>query len=82
MTLEDLEVIVAGLTARLDALAIETQRVKDMNQTLSESHDQNRRELQCATTRATTLTVDLDQKLARADDALAKADDLVRRQGK
>jgi len=58
----------SATSAAVAAFAIEIQRGKDMIQTLSESHDQNRRELQFAATRATDLATRADATLAQAED--------------
>ena len=59
MTLEELAAIVA-------AQAIEIQRLADMVQTLSESHDLNRRELQAATKTARDFTNEMEQHVIQA----------------
>lgn len=60
------------LVAQVAALGIEVWRLKDIVQSLSESHDQNRRELNAATNRAVDLTISLDQKVAVVDELLKR----------
>ena len=60
------------LAGEVAALRIEVQRGKEMLQTLSESHDQNRRELQVATKTAADLSIVLDQHVANAAAILSQ----------
>lgn len=66
------DITLESLAEQVASLAVDVQRVKDMIQTLSESHDQNRRELQFATTRATDLVVDLNNQVGTAHDLLGQ----------
>lgn len=60
------------LVASVAALAVEVKRLQEMVQTLSESHDLNRREIQAATKRAVDLTLELDRKTVAVDDLLKR----------
>lgn len=68
MTIDDIVLELARINTVVTALVVEVTRGKDMIQELSQSHDQNRRELQVATARARELTLQLDQSLAQAKD--------------
>lgn len=73
MTIEELEAAVVELQGVVATQAIEIQRTKDMLQTLSESKDQDRRELQFAAARAETLTARLNHDVAQAGALIADA---------
>lgn len=60
------------LVESVAALAVEVKRLQEMVQTLSESHDLNRREIQAATKRAVDLTLELDRKTVAVDDLLKR----------
>ncbi|MFN2581806.1 MAG: hypothetical protein ABR498_03585 [Candidatus Dormibacteria bacterium] len=63
---EILQALVAAQDLAIANQAIEITRLGDMVQTLSESHDLNRRELQAATKAARDFTNEMDEHVTQA----------------